>query len=419
MILPKLLWKSLLNRRTTVALTLFSIALGIMLLLGVDKLRQEAKTSFANTISNTDLIIGARSGNIQLLLYSVFRIGNATNNISWESYQDIAAKPSVKWTIPISLGDSHKGYRVVGTTQDYFKYYRFGRKRLLTFQEGKPFNDLFDVVIGSDVAKQLGYKIGDSLILSHGVAKVSLSEHDDKPFRVAGILEKTGTPVDQSLHVSLQAIEAIHVDWQKGYKQPSFNSAANDVRQMDLQPKAITAMLVGLKSKVMTFKVQRDVNNYREEALLAILPGAVLQEFWSLLSVVEDALKLISTFVILTGLTTMLTLVLTSLNERRREIAILRSVGARPHFIFSMLCLEAWLLSALGSLLGVLFYYLGLMAAQPILESEYSLTIAIDALSNADIQLLLVIQAISLLMGIIPGWRAYRYTLNDGLTIKV
>ena len=104
-----LAWKSLLNRRFTVLLTLFAIALSVVLLLGVETVRRDAKLSFANTIAGTDLIVGARSGSIQLLLYSVFRIGHATNNISWRSYQDIAALPQVAWTIPLMLGDSHRG----------------------------------------------------------------------------------------------------------------------------------------------------------------------------------------------------------------------------------------------------------------------------------------------------------------------
>ena len=136
-----------------------SIAISVALLLGVEKIRTEARSSFASTISGTDLIVGARSGDINLLLYSVFRIGNATNNISWESYQDITSRPEVAWAIPISLGDSHRGFRVMGTNGDYFEHYRFARTRALTLAEGKPFAEVFDTVLGADVAAQLGYQL--------------------------------------------------------------------------------------------------------------------------------------------------------------------------------------------------------------------------------------------------------------------
>ena len=265
--------KSLFNRKTTALLTIFSIAISVMLLLGVERIKNKAKTSFANTISSTDLIVGARSGSIQLLLYSVFRIGNATNNITWKSYRDIASRSDVSWTIPLSLGDSHRGYRVLGTNEDYFKFYHYGDKKTLTFLKGAPFDDLFDVVIGFDVAASLNYKLGEKIIIAHGLGQEGFLKHDDKPFRISGILRKTGTPVDRTVHISLRAIEAIHIDWKSGSRIPGVTISAKDVRKKELRPKAITAFLVGLKSRLSTFSVQRSVNQYREEPLLAILPG--------------------------------------------------------------------------------------------------------------------------------------------------
>ncbi|MCG8507768.1 MAG: ABC transporter permease, partial [Rhodospirillales bacterium] len=329
--------RSLLNRWQTAALTVFAIAVSVMLLLGVEKVRNEAKASFANTISGTDLIVGARSGAIQLLLYSVFRIGNATNNISWESYREIAAHPQVKWTIPMSLGDSHRGYRVLGTSQDYFTHYRYANKRALAFAAGGPFDDLFDAVLGADVARALGYELDSPIVVAHGLGRAGFSKHDDKPFRVAGILAKTGTPVDRTVHVSLEAIEAIHVDWQSGARIPGAGVSAEDVRRMELKPKAITAFLVGLNSRLAIFKLQRQVNEYREEPLLAVLPGVALQELWDLIGVAENALFAVSGFVVVVGLSGMLIALMTSLNERRREMAILRSVGARPLHVFSLI----------------------------------------------------------------------------------
>src|SRR5688572_8069264 len=274
MIVLRLALKSLINRWITALLTVGTIAASVVLLLGVEKVRAGARQSFADTIAGTDLIVGARSGSIQLLLYSVFRIGNATNNITWDSYQDIAARPEIAWVVPLSLGDSHRGFRVLGTTPDYFKHYRYRQGQGLSFRAGATFSDLFDTVIGSDVAATLGYKVGDPIIVSHGLGSVSFVAHDDKPFRVAGILEKTGTPVDRTVHVSLEAIEAIHIDWQSGGRVPGQSISAAEVRQMDLKPKAITAALVGLKSRLATFRVQRAINEYREEPLSAILPGA-------------------------------------------------------------------------------------------------------------------------------------------------
>ncbi|MCB1800778.1 MAG: ABC transporter permease [Gammaproteobacteria bacterium] len=414
-----LAWKSLLNRRFTALLTVISIALSVALLVGVERLRTEARESFANTLSGTDLIVGARSGPVQLLLYAVFRIGDATNNISWQSYQDVAALPKVAWTVPISLGDSHRGFRVLGTTPAYFEHYRYARERQLEISAGRQFSDLYDAVLGAEVADKLGYTIGDSIIIAHGARDVSFARHDDKPFRVVGILARTGTPVDRTVHVSLAAIEAIHIDWQGGAPDPGMSISAEQTRAMDLTPKAITAVLVGLKTKIATFQVQRFINDYPEEPLSAILPGVALSQLWDLIGIAENALLIVSVFVVVVGLFGMLTALLTSLNERRREMAILRSVGARPGHVFALIMGEAGFLTLLGVLLGMALLYLLLLAGQPIIESRFGIFIAIGGLSRYEWMLLGAVVAAGFLVGSIPSYRAYRLSLVDGLSVRV
>ncbi len=414
-----LAWKSLVNRRFTALLTVVSIALSVALLVGVERLRTEARASFANTLSGTDLILGARSGPVQLLLYAVFRIGDATNNISWKSYQDIAAYPKVAWTVPISLGDSHRGFRVLGTTPAYFEHYRYARGRPLAIAEGRQFTDLYDAVLGAEVAEKLDYSIGDPIIVAHGASDVSFARHDDKPFSVVGILARTGTPVDRTVHVSLEAIEAIHIDWQSGAPIPGVSISAEQARGMDLTPKVITAALVGLKSKVATFRVQRFINDYPEEPLSAILPGVALSQLWDLIGVAENALLIVSVFVVVVGLFGMLTALLTSLNERRREMAILRSVGARPGHVFALIMGEAGFLTLLGVLFGLAFLYLLLLAGQPIVESRFGIFIEIGGLSPYEWILLGAVVAAGFLVGSIPSYRAYQLSLADGLSVRV
>jgi putative ABC transport system permease protein len=419
MAILRLAWKSLLNRRLTAGLTLFSIALSVSLLIGVERVRVEARESFAHTISGTDLIVGARSGGVQLLLYAVFRIGNATNNISWESYQDIAALPSVAWSIPISLGDSHRGYRVMGTTQDYFNHYHYARDRGLTFAHGDDFSDLYDAVLGAEVAEALDYHLGDPIVIAHGANDVSFARHEDKPFKVVGILKRTGTPVDRTVHVSLEAIEAIHIDWQGGAPVPGLSISAEKARHKDLSPKAITAALIGLKSKIATFQVQRTVNDYAEEPLTAILPGVALSELWGIIGIAENALLIISGFVVVVGLFGMLTALLTSLNERRREMAILRSVGARPGHIFALIMGEAVALTLAGILLGLGLLYGLLSIARPIIEARYGIYIELGGLTPHELLLLGIVLLAGFVVGMLPSYRAYRLSLADGLSIRI
>lgn len=407
---------SLRARALTVGMTMLAIALSVALFLGVEKVRTGAKASFADTISGTSLIVGARSGSVQLLLYSVFRIGNATNSVTWESYQDIAARPEVDWIVPISLGDSHRQFRVMGTTAAFFEHYKYRRGRALEVAQGVVMDDLFDAVIGADVAATLGYSEDDPIVVAHGLA--SFTEHEDQPFRVAGILERTGTPVDRTVIVSLEAIEAIHVDWGNGAKTQGQSTPVDEIRQMDLEPGAITAALIGVKSPLQTFALQRAINEYHQEPLLAILPGVALQELWGIVGIAETALLAVSAMVVVTALIGMMATLFSSLSERRREMAIFRAMGATPVTVLSLLVLEAMVTAAVGAVLGLGLLYLGLVIAQPVVDAAFGLWLPIEAPGLRDMLVLLAVVLAGAIVSLIPAIRAYRISLADGMMVK-
>ena len=419
MAMVRLALLSVLSRRMTAGLTLLAIAISVAMLLGVEKVRRDARGAFANTISGTDLVVGARSGAIQLLLYSVFRIGNATNNISWETYQDIANFPRVRWTVPISLGDSHLGFRVMGTSPTYFTHYRYARTESLQFADGGPFSDIFDAVLGAEVAKRLGYALGDEIIVSHGAGEVSFVDHDDKPFRVAGVLAPTGTPVDRTVHVSVEGFTAMHVDWRAGTPMPGMSVTADDARNMDLSPETITAFLLGLDSKIAIFEVQRRINEYSEEPVLAIIPGVALQELWDMMSVAENLLRFVSSMVVVTGMLGMLTVILSSLEARRREMAVLRSVGARPLHVFALFMSEAMVFAVVGAAAGVALLYVALLVGQPIVAREFGLHLPIAMPRPADWWIISAVVAAGTAAGAVPAIRAYRLSLADGLSMRI
>jgi len=416
--LMRLAFLSLCNRWLTALLTVIAIAVSVGLFLGIEKVRTGARTSFANTISGTDMLVGARTGNIQLLLYSVFRIGNATNNISWQSYKEIAARPEVDWMVPLSLGDSHKGFRVLGTSEEYFSRYRFRGGQGLSFVSGESFGDLFDTVIGADVASTLGYHTGDKIVVSHGLGQIAEGDHDDRPFRVSGILKKTGTPVDRTLHVSLEAIEAIHIDWKSGVRARGLGPSPGVLRKLVLTPKAITAAMVGVKSKLSTFRLQRFINEYPDEPLVSVFPGVALQELWSLVGAAEKALVAVAAMVVVAALLGLATMILSSLNERRREMAILRSVGASPFTVVALLMLEAGLLAVFGVGLGMALLYAGLFTAQPLIDAHYGLYLPINAPTPREVGVLVLIIAGALLFALLPALRAYRMSLSDGMIVR-
>ena len=398
-------------------MTIFAISLSLMLYLSVEKLRSSAYTSFTNTISQRDLIVGSRTGSVQLLLYSIFRIGNATNNITWESYQDIIEKDEVEWAVPISLGDSHKGYRVMGTNKDFFKHYKYRGNKSLVIKDGKYFSDLYDVVLGFGVAEKLDYQINSSIIVSHGLK--SFTDHDDQPFKVSGILAKTGTPVDNTIIVSLKAIEAIHVDWSSGAKIPGQVTPIDEIRKMDLATSNITAVLLGIDSKLKIFQFQRWINEYPEEALTAILPGVALQELWRIVGVVENILLGISFVVILTTLMGMAAIVLSSLNERRREMAIWRAMGASPKIVIGLLMLEALIISCVSIFLSTFLLFILLYFLQPWIDTTYGILVTIEMLSLSDIYIFILFIFAAMFVSLIPALRAYWFSINDGMTVKI
>ena len=411
---------SLKARRFTALLTIISIATAVMLFGAVENIRQSARTSFERTLTGTDLIVGARSSAINLTLYTIFQIGDPTNNVTWETYEQIKERPDVAWTVPISLGDSHRGFRVIGTTDDYFKHYKYADSRDLSLADGIVFDDLFDIVIGAQVARDLNYKVGTSLTLSHGLGGTSFSEHADKPFTVSGILASTGTPVDRSVFVSLPAIEAIHAGWRSGTPTPASRLATPDrLRRANLEPKEITALLLGATSRARTLRIQRELNTYRAEPLQAVIPGIALSQLWNMMSVAERALLIVSTFVIGVGLIGILTSILTSLNERRREMAILRSVGARPRHIVTLLVSEAALFAFIGSALGIAILYGASWGFRPLLEERFN----IGALSLTpglfDVYIVCGVTLMAALLGFIPAMIALKRSLADGLSVRV
>ncbi|GGX47185.1 ABC transporter permease [Saccharospirillum salsuginis] len=409
---------SLWNRRATAILTVFMVALSLCMLLTVDRVRQDTRSSFANTLSGTDLIVGGRTGGLNLLLYTVFRIGNATNNISWQTYQDIRANDAVAWTVPISLGDSHQGFRVLGTTNDYFDHYQYGRKQPLELAEGRAFEGVYEAVLGAEVAETLGYEPGREIVVSHGLGRTSFENHDDKPFTVVGILEPTGTPVDRTLHVPLEGITAMHVDWQAGVKVPGLNISADEALERDLTPESITATLVGMKSRIQTFQFQRRINEYRQEPLSAIIPGATLQQLWQMIAIAENALIAVSAMVVVTGMMGMVTVILAGLNERRREMAILRALGARPPHILGLLVLESGFYGVIGLVLGLAVHW-GLMAVAGLwVQPAYGIELTVGWPEPTLLIALAVFLTISFLVGLVPGWKAYRQSLSDGLTAR-
>ena len=411
-ILTNLAIKSLISRKVSVILTIVSLTLSISLYLSIDTLRIGAKKSFFGNVKTGDLILGSRSGEIQLLLYSLFQIGNPTNNISWDSYKEISKNPDIEWMVPISLGDSHKQFRVMGTSKAYFERYEYRNAKKLAFQNGSIFTDLFDVVIGSDVAKKLNYNLNDNIVIAHGISSKSL--HDEFPFKVKGILKKTGTSVDRLVLVSLEALEVIHKDWKAGIKIPNAKKSNNN-NYNDLEPKEITAAIIKIKSPIKIFQIQRKINKYEFEPLQAIIPGISLSKLWQIVSVTENIMLLISAMVIISSFIGMTAILYSTLNGRRKEMALLRIVGASPYTIFTLMITEALIIAISSIFISIFLIQILALIFFPILDQNFGLYLESKFLSVKDLLFLLSVLFLSVIVSIFPSLKASKDSINEGI----
>jgi putative ABC transport system permease protein len=439
MFLLSMVRKSLTNRLLATSLTLASIALSVALLLGIENVRAGMRESFSNTISRTDLIVGARGGSLQLLLYSVFGIGSPTNNVSWETYLHFADHPAVAWTVPISLGDSHRGFRVIGTDSSFYEHYRYGGGRAIAFAAGRMPADDHEVVLGRQVADELDYDIGDDVVITHGLFGTGIMDHDEQPFRVVGVLERTFTPVDRALYVTLGGIDAVHEGFMSdpfaagaspafappSFAEPDTTAAADAADAADAghatgaaEPAQITAFFVGARTRIATLQLQREINTHEEEPIMAILPGVALAEMWRAVGYAEDALLVVTLFVVLVGLIGMLLSLYSSLEARRREMAILRAVGVGAPRIFALLVLESGLLGLAGALSGVALVYALLALLKGVVESTFGLYLPVQPPTTTAWLYLAAVVVASFLIGLVPAVKAYRNSLADGLTIR-
>jgi putative ABC transport system permease protein len=408
--LIELSFKSLMSRKLLLSLSLVALGASLSLLLTLQSLRTAAQDGFTQTVSQVDLLVGARGGSLQLLLFSVFNVGSATNNVSMASYLKWKEHPSIQWTIPYSLGDSFQGYRVVGTDENFFQHYRYRGQERLEFESGQAFQNLQEVVVSEKAAQDFNLKIGSEVTITHGVTKgVGVLDHEDRPFKVVGILKSTGTALDQSVYISLESMELIHLP----------EGEVVDPLQLKQNVKSITSFFVRTKNRIETLSLQREINSYANEPLMAVVPGVALSELWRNLSFFEKSLEMMVWLVGLFGIFIVMLLIYSTLETRRRELSLYRSLGAGPVVITKLLLLESFFLGAGGVLIGVIFHRALLFIVGPYLQAEFGMNFSLFSFNQTDFMYSMGLILTALLTSLLPAWIAQRRVLKDGLVPKV
>lgn len=399
-----------------IILVILALTSSMALLLAVDRIKVATQNGFNQSLSGVDLVLGPRGSGIELMLYTVFHLGKPINNITTETFNDIAQDPRIEWVVPIALGDSHRGYRVIATSSEYFERIKFGGDQSLQFRGGGAFKELNDVVIGSAVADALGYTVGTSMFVTHGSG--SLGElHDDFAFQVSGILAPTGTPTDQAIFVSLEGYELIHLGWTNGSQAISLKSI--DIQQIPkerLYPQTITAAYLGLTSKLGLFQVARSINEYSEEAVSAIIPGVALAELWSIVGSVDSVFKLLNWLIIGISIIAMMTMTMTALESRTREMAILRALGATPLHLSSMILAEIVLISGFSVLLAIGLVRVLTWVSVDLLSEWAGIRIELIWITTNELLILGLIVLAGLIASLIPAGMVYKRSLYRGFS---
>jgi len=407
---------SIRSRIVPTILVMIALTTSMALLLAVDRIQDATKRGFNQSLSGVDLVLGPRGSGIELILYTVFHLGKPTNNITTETLEDIESKPFIEWAIPIALGDSHRGFRVISTTAKYFDHIQFGGDQSLTFEAGRPFSALNDVVIGSAVADELDYSVGSSIFVTHGSEALG-KVHDDFAFKVSGILNPTGTPTDQAIFVSLEGYELIHLGWTNGSQAVSLkNLDVSQIPKERLYPKTITAAYLGLSSKLNLFKVSRSINEYAEEPVNAVIPGVALAELWSMLGSIDIVFRIFNWLIIAISLIGMVTMTLTGLDSRTREMTILRALGATPANLASMVLIETAIVSITAVLLAIGLVRLLTWGAADFLSHWAGVRIDLTWINFSELSTLMTIVLAGLCASLIPAVMVYRRSLARGFS---
>ncbi|MCX6117154.1 MAG: ABC transporter permease [Proteobacteria bacterium] len=452
--------KSLLHRKFVTLMTALSISLSVALLLGVERLRTSGKDSFGGAISQVDLIVGSRTGSVSLLLFSVFRIGSPSQNLDLSTADKFSKHEAVNWVEPFSLGDGFQSFPVVGVRSTFFQHFKIQSGKDLIFSQGTIEQPTKFAVIGSNVAETLKLKLGDPIVLAHGHSEDGdgFEKHEAHPLAVSAILDSTGTPVDRAVWVSLDSIEQMHSDIEITTDRASLSQTEKDkISNDDTHEKEnphepedsdnedeahehehehkhehnadsadeltetsqpVSGFFVGLKERATALHLMREINEYKDEPLTAIMPAVVMHELWRTLAVGENAMSLVAAMVAVVGIIGMWVSLHILASTRSREIAILRAIGANPRSIFALLTGEALLICVIGIFGGIAMLQIGLQVISPLIVRKYGLTLQLTLPTTYEYLYLLGLIFFSIVAGMLPAIIAIRGALKSGLTTK-
>ena len=413
--LLKISTNNLKDKPLTTFLSILLMALGIAIISLLLLAGKQIEEKFSRNVAGIDMVVGAKGSPLQLILASIYQIDSPTGNISMDEANRLTRSPLVKSTIPLSMGDSYQGYRIVGSNEKYLEHFQ------AEFETGKVFSQAMEMVVGSKVAKNLGLKVGDAFSSQHGFDGEG-EAHKEKQFKVVGILKMTNSVLDALMITPLESVWAVHDEHHKTEVGKGVNALklleeeqpqTDQEHHYEENSKEITSLLVKFRNPAMGMMMARSIN--QNSTLQTATPAIEINRLFALLGVGVDALKWIAlVIIIVSGLSVFVSLY-NSLKERKYEMALMLSMGASRTKLFLLLLLEGLIISIIGFIIGIFLSRIGLWIMSENVEQNFHYDFNVLSLLSEEFYLFLGALFIGLLAAAIPSLSIYSINISKTL----
>lgn len=409
-----ILRKSLWQYRLSTMITAVSIALATGLLMSVFSIRDQANAAFISGTFGFDAVLGARGSKLQLVLNAIYHLETSPGNLNWEMVQAISENPAVQQAIPYALGDNYFGYRIVGTTDQLFEHSEIRKGHQLRIKSGgRQFDNMRqEAVVGSFVAQKTGLKPGDIIHPYHGLSFDPNTKHDEE-YVVVGIMEPTNSPVDRVIFIPIEGVFRMSGHVLRGDGDEFIPEQGQIIPD---EHKEVSAILLKLKNPQAGFSLDQTINKQGKVATLAWPIAMVMAELFDKLGWVHHVLSLVAYLVVLVACASIIASVYNTIHDRRKQIAILRALGANRNDIYRLILVECAAIAGLGAVLGYLVHF-GIMGlAGGILRSQTGIMLNIVQMQSVHLWIVPAMMVLGMIAGILPANKAYRTDVGSQLS---
>ena len=388
----KLSIKNIFNKPLSSLITVALLALGIGIISLLLQLNSLIKDQMENNLRGIDMVVGAKGSPLQLILSSVYHIDSPTGNISLKEAEEISNNKMVGSSIKLLYGDNYKGYRIVGAEKKLIELYKG------VIKQGKEWDNPYEVLVGSKVYEKLNIKLGDDLITSHGLRETGQS-HSDKSFKVVGLLESSNSVMDQLIITSPESVWNIH------------SSHDDDEEHEDEdENKEITAMLIKFKSPMNIIRFPRQINENTN--LQAAVPSYEISRLFKLFGFGIETLTYLAYLIIIVSGFSLFINLFNSMNDRKYEMALIRTLGASRFQLSRMIIFESLILTISGFAIGLLFSRFGVMFVSSLMDESINYNLDSIKILNEEYWLLGLSVLIGLISSLIPAIQVYKMNIS-------